>query len=125
MLVVRVLVVVPHEPKPWHSQRHQEEPHETQATESSNPCASHPSLHCAASRAAVSHERRRAPSTNDRRRWRRLLLGLCSLCTASPSVLTAWHGVSPAGWETVPEADGHCKHVGFRARVQCWIVLRI
>ena len=52
---VRVLVVMPHEPKAWHSEHGQEEPHETQAPEPSHIRVYYPPSHCTASLAAVPH----------------------------------------------------------------------
>lgn len=69
MVCVWVLVVMPHETKAWHRQRGQEEPHETQATESSDTRVNNPPSHCTASLAAIPHERHREASMNDWRRW--------------------------------------------------------
>ena len=56
MVGVWVLVVMPHEPKAWHRQRGQEEPHETQAPEPSNIRVYNPPSHRTASLAAVPHK---------------------------------------------------------------------
>jgi hypothetical protein len=65
MVGVWVLVVMPHEPKAWHSERGQEEPHETQAPEPSNICVYNPPSHRTASlqRSLTSDGARRARTT--------------------------------------------------------------
>ena len=56
MVGVWVLVVMPHEPKAWYSERGQVEPHETQAPQPSNIRVYYPPSHRTAFLAAVPHE---------------------------------------------------------------------
>jgi hypothetical protein len=68
VLLVWVLVIVPHDPKPWHRQRRQQGRHETQGTEPRDTRRHRPPTHRIASLAAVSHTSHRVPSTTGRGR---------------------------------------------------------